>query len=277
MIDSKEKRNDDAPMSGVLSYQRNRISYLGCVFGRLTVLEEVAPRVSQKGYVQRLVLCECTCGSSKVIGLKNITRGLTSSCGCLHREVTSSVKTTHGLSKSRTYKSWCGLVARGTGKSNIRNYGSRGIAVCNRWLKFENFLHDMGEAPEGASIDRINNNGGYMKSNCRWADTKVQGRNTRRNRRVTYRGREMCLQELSDMCGVLRSTLAFRLNSGWSVTDAAETPVKPPRTIIHDGVCGGLTEMASKHGLCKATLVSRLRLGWAVRDALETPSKLRKP
>lgn len=209
-----------------------------------------------------MVRCHCSCGTEKDVRLKNIIRGISISCGCLKKERTSEARTTHGMCKSRTYKSWAGMVERGTGKVKRSSYADRGITVCKRWLQFENFLSDMGEAPEGCSIDRINNNKGYYPKNCRWATAEVQARNTRRNRWIVYKGERMCLADAAVRFGVKREALALRLNAGWPVKKALETPTKNKKTIVtFQGEMMTLSEAAKKSGIPRATLQSRVYMG----------------
>ena len=97
----------------------------------------------------------------------------------------------HGLSKTRTYKIWLSMRKRCYNNKDTSYiwYGAKGITVCNRWLySFENFLLDMGEAPHGASIERINNNKGYSKRNCKWATIREQNNNKSNVRKITYNG-----------------------------------------------------------------------------------------
>jgi len=97
--------------------------------------------------------------------------------------------------------------------------------VCERWLKFENFLEDMGEPEQGMTIDRADNEGNYEPGNCRWATRKQQGRNTRANRRLTHNGQTLCLAEWAERTGILYQTIHKRICSyGWTVERALTTP-----------------------------------------------------
>lgn len=110
------------------------------------------------------------------------------------------------------------------------SYGGRGIAVCVRWLEFDNFLQDMGEAPSGLSIDRRDVNGNYEKDNCQWATNKEQNRNKRNNRIVTVRGVTGCLAELVEKFGVDRWLVKQRLDNGWETERAFFTPSRLHKT-----------------------------------------------
>jgi hypothetical protein len=97
---------------------------------------------------------------------------------------------------TKTYNAWRNMVQRVTNanRPDYNCYGGRGVTVCQRWLSFLNFIEDMGEKPEGLSIDRIDNSEGYSKENCRWATKREQAENTRRTRRITFNGKTMCLK-----------------------------------------------------------------------------------
>ncbi|WP_371027831.1 hypothetical protein [Paraburkholderia sp. RCC_158] len=141
---------------------------------------------------------------------------------------------THGMTRNadgtpnRTYRIWfhmrnrCGNPKHGA----FENYGGRGITVCERWQVFENFFADMGEAPDGMSIERERNNEGYGPGNCKWATTTEQNRNKRSNIKLTHAGKTMTLKEWAVELGLIDSTLRKRIANGWSVERAFETPTR---------------------------------------------------
>lgn len=203
------------------------IDLAGQKFGRLTVIH----RENNDKDGNSRWLCRCNCGKEKIIVGYSLKGGLTKSCGCLQKEKVKQSNTKHGHNtnkKSRTYQSWISMVQRCINPKckHYKNYGGRGISVHERWLKFENFLEDMGEAPEGLSIDRINNNLGYSKENCQWATRKEQSRNKRNNRFITLNGQTKCIAEWSEETGIKYDTLFSRLHNGWSVVKTLITPVK---------------------------------------------------
>jgi hypothetical protein len=155
-------------------------------------------------------------------------------------------------------------------------YGSRGIGVCDRWMKFENFIADMGERPPRHSIDRINNDGWYEPGNCRWATMKEQTRNFRRNRMIEYDGRRMCLADWTADRGLGRGTIHSRLLSGWTVGQALGFEPEPssrqqslPRMIRHNDRCLSMSEWVAETGINATTIAARLDMyGWTVGQAL---------
>jgi len=124
---------------------------------------------------------------------------------------------------------WLSMRARcfNQNRKDYKNYGGRGITVCDRWLGkngFQNFLEDMGLPPKGTTLDRIENSENYCKENCRWATRKQQNRNKRNNRYLEYNGKRMMLCEWADYLGVKGRLLSVRLNRGWSVEKTLSTP-----------------------------------------------------
>jgi hypothetical protein len=155
-------------------------------YNRLKVLKEIDPHFTPSGTKMRIFICQCDCGKEVKIRLKHLKSGHTKSCGCLRDEKRIETHTTHGEgNKKRTveYKCWIGMKQRCYNPNNkfYYNYGGRGIIICDRWINsYENFLKDMGRKPDRSySIDRINNNGNYEPSNCRWATSFQQIHNRR--------------------------------------------------------------------------------------------------
>jgi hypothetical protein len=138
-----------------------------------------------------------------------------------------SYKTTHGLSKTKTYQAWADMKTRcyNSKRAQFAFYGGRGISVCDSWKNsFENFLSDMGEKPHGHSLDRIDNNKEYSPSNCRWATQSTQCRNRRTNRTITHNGETLTFTEWSLRLGSYRSLVNDRVKDGWDSIEAVTTP-----------------------------------------------------
>ena len=174
-------------------------------------------------------ICQCDCGAVCSVYTYNLKNGHTGSCGCESRRKRIAARITHHKSKTRIYRIWAKMKARCTypGDHAYSRYGGRGITVCDEWLSFEPFekwsVHN-GYSDE-LTLDRQNNSLGYSPENCRWATPKQQANNTRRNRIIEYNGASLTLSEWGEATGIQPMTIAYRLNSGWSVEDALTMPV----------------------------------------------------
>lgn len=167
--------------------------------------------------------CLCDCGKIIIVRSGDLKSRNTKSCGCFQSERV----TTHGYCYSKTYHIWQSMKDRCLNQNNhgYKDYGGRGISVCNRWLKFENFLKDVGEIPNGFELDRINNNGNYSPKNCKLSTRKEQTRNTRRNRIILFDGKNQCLSAWAEEYNMSKQALKGRLDNGWPIKKALETPV----------------------------------------------------
>ena len=203
----------------------NFIDRTGAVFWRLTVVKHLG------GGLWR---CECQCGATTVVSGGQLTRGKTKSCGCLRREVTGAKRRTHGMTNTRTYRIWNGMNTRcyNPERHDYDRYGGRGITVCAAWQRpdgFTAFLADMGQCPDGMTLERRDNNGPYSKDNCYWVPAAVQARNKRNS--VMYAGK--CAAEWARELGVTTSAVLYRLRKFGSPYSpekpARPTPARPTR------------------------------------------------
>ena len=182
-------------------------------FGRWTIISS-AGSIGEKGNKKKMWRCRCECGNERIVSGSNLKAGITNSCGCLKNEQAKKRMVTHGLTNTPTYITWLNMKQRCFNHKNKRYliYGNRGITVCKRWLTFKNFYADMGEKPEvSLTIERIDNNKGYYKENCKWGTHAEQNRNTRSNIMITHKGQTLCLRDWSDKIGVKYTTLWHRL------------------------------------------------------------------
>lgn len=197
----------------------------GQTFGYLTVMHRVENQNRKVQY-----LCRCACGRLCVRSAQYLRRPdqQTKSCGCRRWETSSSTHKTHGMSHSRIFHIWRGIIDRCLYPNckDWKNYGGRGIKICKRWRdSFENFLEDMGPTYKpDLQIDRIDNNQGYSPENCHWVTPKENARNRRTNYIVPGYGKT--LAELSEISGVGAATIKRRIQYHWPT----ELLLIPPRS-----------------------------------------------
>lgn len=165
--------------------------------------------------LKRMVSVRCECGTTKTVRANSLLTGNTTSCGCKRQPGS------HGHTVKRqptpTYTSWLNMGSRGKGTISPENYKDRGITVCERWASFEAFLADMGERPEGTTLDRMDNDGPYSPENCRWATKVEQARNRRNVKLHAFGGETLCAKEWADRLGVKPQTLRYWIRAGKSI------------------------------------------------------------
>lgn len=190
--------------------ERNKLE--GKRFNRLSVVG------FKKGKSRILWECVCDCGKTSFVAGFALKSGAIKSCGCLASEIQSAraIKrnTTHGQNKAgkqtRTHKTWSAMLYRCRNNGD-KNYGGRGISVCERWHSFVNFLEDMGARPHGKTIDRINVDGEYCKENCRWATRSEQQRNRRDSMMVSINGEVIHVSEAAERIGIKPNAMRERI------------------------------------------------------------------
>lgn len=185
------------------------VDITGKRYGRLVCVRRLGRRKEKTYWLFR-----CDCGNSKETNLGSVRNGCTKSCGCLAKEIFAKQKT-HGMTKTSIFRRWLSMLER-TRNKNCRaypRYGGRGIGVSESWLRFENFYQDMGDPPDGKTLDRINNNQGYSIENCRWATPRQQNQNTSANINVTFNGETMIAAEWARRIGISSRSFGYRLKN----------------------------------------------------------------
>lgn len=206
--------------------------YIGQKFGKLTVIKLVEGDNAQN----RKYLCKCDCGNEKITSEDNLKRGHCKSCGCLYKNNGGKQKEIKGYyldSRSKLYKVWVSMIRRCTNPKdcNYERYGKRGITVCKEWKDysaFRNWAINTGykenHSRAECSLDRIDNNGNYEPSNCRWTNSKIQGNNTRTNTIIGYKGVSKTLSEWADFYKIPYDFFVNRYIKGWTIEEIITIP-----------------------------------------------------
>lgn len=246
------------------------IDLTGQKFGRLTVLSRTEHE-TRKGVFW---LCRCDCGKETVVASGKLKSGTTRSCGCSRKGKTSAFR--HGMSRTRLYSIWGKMKERCSNPKDpgYKNYGGRGIKVCGEWQDFLGFYDwsIKNGYSDDLSIDRINVNGNYEPSNCRWADRITQANNKRSSRFIECNGIKKTISEWSRETGLSSNCIADRLKSGWSTEDAISKPCLVEKKMYeYNGESHTIGEWAKIYGLHIDCLRGRLtKLGWSIEKALTT-------
>ena len=207
------------------------IDLTGQRFERLVVLEREGTRNKRTTW-----LCQCDCGKAHITTTSYLRSDAAHSCGCLLKETREKAMRKHGQCGTRLYHIWDNMKRRCINPQNpgFRIYGERGITVCEEWMEFQPF-YDWSIAngyDDILQLDRRNNDKGYSPDNCRWTTSKVNGRNKRSNRPITYNGETRIMKEWSEYLGINYYTLRKRMGKmGWSIEKTFTTPID--RRYIH--------------------------------------------
>lgn len=204
-----------------------KIDLTGKRFGYLKVVE----RSENTQYGEVCWLCECKCGTRKIIRGYSLRKGRTKSCGCLATEQSSENNKKHGMKGTRLYNIWQGMKQRTTNPNNneYKDYGGRGIDICEEWKNsfevFEKWANENGYE-DNLTIDREDNEKGYSPDNCRWITQREQNRNKRSNHYLTYKGETKTLTEWAEATGISKAVLRYRVvKMGWSAEKALTAKV----------------------------------------------------
>lgn len=198
------------------------IDLSGRRFGRLVVLRKGGP---MKWF------CRCDCGVERDVTGAGLRGGIANSCGCAKGERIGTLNRKHMLSNSRAQRIWSDMKRRCSDQSrrDYKYYGGRGITVCDRWkADLSAFVADMGEPPEGMTLDRISADGDYEPGNCRWISLADQQRNKRSNVVTIWRGGTVCMSEIATATGLPYESIRRQVNLGKS-GDEAEAHVRAGR------------------------------------------------
>lgn len=203
------------------------IDLTGQQFGRLFVIERVGNYISPQGVKQAQWRCKCKCGNETNVTTAKLRSGHTQSCGCKVVETIAQMNKTYGMSNSRLHYAWGNMKSRCYNPNNrfFKRYGGRGITVCEEWrdsfTAFVDWAMENGYR-DNLTIDRIDNNKGYSPNNCRWVTAKVQANNRSTSKVYVIDGTAKSISEWCERYTKKKSTVAYRLNAGWTIEEALE-------------------------------------------------------
>ena len=195
------------------------IDMTGHRYGKLTVLKQVDKMGTHIRWK-----CRCDCGKETICKANTLRMGSALSCGCYHIQRATEANTTHGMRDTLEYSTWCGMLGRcyNPNGERYKNYGGRGIKVCDRWIhSFPNFHMDLGDKPSSAhSLERKDVNGNYEPSNCCWATEYEQSRNRRNNKIHEYQGKHYVQVDLAREFNLSHYQIRYHLNQGKTIDQA---------------------------------------------------------
>lgn len=212
IVNNKSIKNGHTKSCGCIHRAKD---LTGKKFGNLTVVKKVERKNRSNQW-----LCKCDCGKEVVCYQYNLERGTSTSCGCLRSYYAKKTRSCHGESTSKFYKKWSSIKTRCYNKNTpcYKNYGGRGIKMCDEWLDFWNFrewAYKNGYS-EGLTLERIDVNGNYEPSNCKWIPMEEQAINKRNNSFIEYGGKKQTISQWSKELGVGKEVLSYRYRAGWT-------------------------------------------------------------
>lgn len=260
----------------------NPSDYTGKRYGNLVIKDVYIKKL--EGGKRSVALCVCDCGNECEKTIFSLNGGKLKSCGCIN----------HGMKRTRFYNIWSGMVRRCENENDqaYPNYGGRGIKICGEWREFNGFKRDMYTSYEkhvkeydemNTSIDRIDFNGNYEASNCRWATRKIQAENSRQVKFYDWKGENLPLTEIARREDVNYRTLRNRfLYLGWTLEESVNLPIdsrKKDKNLKRYDIFGeqlSLAEISRKTNISRGTLQSRLeKQNMTIHEAVTKPIKKR--
>lgn len=249
-------------------------------YGRLTATGRYELRTASKN---KLAYFECICDCGNIVWIRGsaLRNGSTNSCGCYRKEQTIKSIRKHDMSNCRLYRIWNNMRTRCNKKyvKSYQNYGERGIRVCEEWDNtndgFQNFLNWAIENgyEDNLSIDRIDVNGNYEPSNCRWVTQYMQTRNKRNNRKYEINGKMMVLVDIARENGINSRTLQGRLNNGYTIEEALCKEMSNKRMIFYEEKFITPKEFSIKTGINFNTIMTRINKGYSNAEDLIVPDR----
>ena len=257
----------------------------GMKFGRLTVVEFAEHRLSASGVKKRYWLCKCECGNQKIVYTKCLVNGGSKSCGCLNKELRSQRKIIkHGMVKTRPYKIWVDMKRRCNNPKNkaYKYYGEKGVRVCDEWVNDFSAFYEWAKENgynDNLTLDRIDSDGNYEPSNCRWATKTEQANNTSRNVFITYKNKTQTISMWAKELGIKYSLIQDRLSAGWTPEEIFELPLgtklKEQKLITFNGETHNISEWSRLLNISRKTITNRIKDGLPIEKVL-TPKTDRK-
>lgn len=239
IVEAYRLKSGNTKSCGCLQRQRKEEDLVGKTFGRLTVESFAGYKQINKRNARPFWNCVCSCGTHKTVNGDWLKCGNVKSCGCLNKDKALEANSKHGfavrklkgLDETRIYRIWDKMKQRcyNPKQTYYKDYGGRGIIVCNEWLGehgFENFLEWAVKSgyDNSLSIDRINPNGNYQPSNCRWATNIEQANNKRNSHYITYNNETLTIAQMARKYNVPDGIFRCRLRCGWSIDDIISIP-----------------------------------------------------